>query len=269
MRYVWSVYARYLHDRRRSAFFWTLGTALVGVMVAAFYPAVKDLTKEYTGSGENTLNAIAGVSAGTDLSAPPGYLWSQFYSNVLPWIAAAFGVSLGAAVVAGDEDEGTLEYLLAFPVTRTQAASARFLALETLMFILIAVTGAVMAAMLPVMGLTDGITVSNFIAANVGAFCLALFYGGFAFMIGAAGGGRGLTLGLGGGLAVGGYLLYTLAAASGKLQEVMNFSIWNNYINSQPLIEGWTFELIAPPLIVAALFFVAGWQWFLRRDIRH
>lgn len=46
-----------------------------------------------------------GISAGTDISAPPGYLWSQFYSNVLPWIAAAYGVSLGTAVIAGDEDE--------------------------------------------------------------------------------------------------------------------------------------------------------------------
>lgn len=262
-----SVYLRYLHDRRRSAFFWTLGAALMAVMVAAFYPAVKDLVGDFT-QGDSGLNALMGVSADTDISKPPGYLWSQLYSNVLPWVVAAYGVSLGTACIAGDEDEGTLEYLLAYPATRTQVAFARFLALETLLLVLVTVTGLVCAAVLPLFDLTAGITVGNFIAANVGVFCLALFYGGFAFMLGAAGAGRGMTLGVGGALAAGGYILYTLAATSGKLQHLMNFSIWNGYINSQPLLKGWTFELVGPPLIAAAVFFVIGWQWFLRRDIR-
>ena len=62
-------------------------------------------------------------TSGIDPKSPLGYLWIGLYANVYPWMLMAFGVVLGVAAIAGDEDTGSLEYLLAL---RSRARRSRW-----------------------------------------------------------------------------------------------------------------------------------------------
>ena len=116
------IYRRWLRDRRLSTAMWTLGSVLTIVATAAFYPSLSSATGESLSESTGAMSALLGLSAGIDPSTPLGYLWISLYANVVPWVLMALGIAVGTAAVAGDEETGTLEYLLARPVTRTTIA---------------------------------------------------------------------------------------------------------------------------------------------------
>jgi len=80
-------------------------------------------------------------TSGIDPKSPLGYLWIGLYANVYPWMLMAFGVVLGVAAIAGDEDTGGLEYLLAWPVTRSTVTLARFASMLTILASVAAASG--------------------------------------------------------------------------------------------------------------------------------
>jgi len=59
------------------------------------------------------VQTLPGLSAANTLTAPIGYLNSQYFANVLPLILLVFAIGLGAWAISGDEAGGTLELLLA------------------------------------------------------------------------------------------------------------------------------------------------------------
>lgn len=100
---------------------------LVSAVTAAFYPSLTSTTGGGIGANSSgAMSSVLGLGGGINPSSPVGFLWSANYSNQLPWLLMALGIALGTAAIAGDESEGTLEYLLATPVTRTEIAVARF-----------------------------------------------------------------------------------------------------------------------------------------------
>ena len=107
-----TVYARFLRDRVRSTVWWTLGLVIIIVATAAFYPSLGASTGGLvSGSGEG-MSTFLGLQDVIDPGTPLGYLWISLYANIYPWVLMALGIAVGVAAIAGDEDTGTLEYLL-------------------------------------------------------------------------------------------------------------------------------------------------------------
>src|SRR5215471_18545221 len=101
-----TLYVGWLRARLRSTIFWTVGVAAVLVVNAAFYPSLKDFFADFQPQGNPGVSSLLGLTNGIDPSSPLGYLWSNLYSNVLPWMLMALGVALGASAIAGDEEVG-------------------------------------------------------------------------------------------------------------------------------------------------------------------
>ena len=180
MTRTWHVYLRWMRDRRRSTIWWSVGIALVSAVTAAFYPSLRDAAGQGLSSSD-TMSSVLGLGTGIDPSTPVGFLWSFNYSNQLPWLLMALGIALGTASIAGDESEGTLEYLLAKPVTRTQIAMARFAGMITVLVIASIVNLVAVAAIMPFVELTDSVTVAaadGTTATSPGATIGDLFVGG-------------------------------------------------------------------------------------------
>src|SRR6516164_9844718 len=94
-------------------------------------------------------------TSGIDPKSPLGYLWIGLYANVYPWMLMAFGVVLGVAAIAGDEDTGGLEYLLAWPATRSTVTLARFASMLTILALVAAASGLSLVICLPLFDLTE------------------------------------------------------------------------------------------------------------------
>lgn len=279
----WHIYLRWMRDRRRSTIVWSLSVTAVSVVTAAFYPSLTSAAGGALGSdASGTMSSMLGLSDGVNPSTPVGFLWALNYSNQLPWLLMALGIALGTASIAGDESDGTLEYLLAKPVTRTEIAMARFAGMFTVLLVASVVNLIGVAVTMPLFDLTDsatltaldgststapGATVGDLVVGGLSAMAVGLGSGAVAYFLGAATGRRGLALGVSSGFAVAGYVLYTLSNVTGDLEWLTWISPWRWFIDDAMMVNGLTVDVLWP-VGLAALALLAGWQLFLRRDLQ-
>jgi ABC-2 type transport system permease protein len=275
------IYLQWLRDRLRSSVVWTLGLVLTIVATAAFYPSLAESTGDSLENSSGAMSSLMGLSGGIDPSTPLGYLWISLYANVLPWVLMALGIVLGTAAIAGDEDTGVLEYLLARPVTRTTVALSRFAAAVTILLAVSAVSALSLIASIPFFELGDavtttgvdgstatspGATAGDVAAGTFAAFAVSVGVLGVAYLIGGITGRKGLTLGAASGFAIAGYVLYTLSQTTSSLEALTWVSPWRWYIHDAMLIDGLTPNVLLP-FGLALVCLVVGWQVFLRRDL--
>jgi beta-exotoxin I transport system permease protein len=276
-----TIYRRWIRDRRWSTVSWTVGSVLVMVATAAFYPSLADLGESFTDSGA-AMSAVLGLGSGVDASSPLGYLWISLYANVFPWILMALGVSLGGAAIAGDEDTGALEYLLSKAVTRTTVLLARLAAAMTILLFVAVVSALSLVASLPFFELADattatapdgttvtvpGATVGDIASGTFAAFAVAVGLTGIAFLLGAATGRRSIAMGVAAAVGVGGYVLYTLSSMTSSLDALTWVSPWRWYVDDVMLIDGLSGNVLLP-FVTATVSVAAGWWIFLHRDLR-
>lgn len=203
---------RALEDRRVALAWWALGIILYTAMIMAVWPVIEgnqefaDLAQSYPDS----IKALMGGSEAFDaFTTPTGFLDSYLYSMILPFIFVGLAVSIGAALLAGDEEAGVLELLLSHPVGRVSTALQKSGAMAAATVGLGAVVVVVIWVAGSIVDLQVGI--GALLAASLGTVLFALLHGQLALLAGAAGGSKGLALGVGWGVALGGYLFDILA----------------------------------------------------------
>ena len=107
-----------LRLRWRSLLWWTVAVVLLSALVASFYksiagdPAFEDIY----GSLPESLEALLG---GADLASPVGYLSSQMYAFFMPALLLVYAIGRSTSTLAGEEEDHTLDLLLAQPISRT------------------------------------------------------------------------------------------------------------------------------------------------------
>jgi len=276
------IYSRWMRDRTRSTIGWTIGLVIIVVVTAAFYPSLAESTGDSLENSSGAMGAMLGLSGGIDPSTPLGYLWIGLYANIVPWVLMALGIALGTAAIAGDEDTGVLEYLLARPVPRTSIAISRFAAAVSILFIVSALSALSLVASIPLFQLGDavtrpaadgttvsvaGATAGDVAAGTFASFAIALGVTGLAFLIGGITGRKSMTLSISSAITIGSYVLYTVSESTGALDAITWVSAWRWYIDDAMLINGLSWAVLLP-FALATVCFGVGWQWFLRRDLQ-
>ena len=278
-----AVYRRWLRDRVVSTVVWTVGIVLIVVASAAFYPSLSGISNGGAASGGSAMSTFLGLSQGIDPSSPLGFLWISLYANIYPWMLMALGVALGVAAIAGDEETGALEYLLAKPVTRTTVALARFAGTVTILVLVSVLSGLALILSLPLFDLDNavtstaadgssvtspGATAADILNGTFASFAVALGLAGVAFLLGGVTGRKGVALGGAAAFGIGGYVLYTLSNMTDSLKALTWISPWRWYVDKAMLINGLAWEVILP-FAAALIGFLVGWLVFLRRDLQN
>ena len=123
-----TVFRKALWDRRRSIVWWAIGMAALAGITVAFYPSIRDdaegFESLFDSMPEGLLNMF-GIDSAAELVTATGLVNSRIYAGIGPLILAVLGISLGTAAVAGEEQDGTLDLLLAQPVSRTRIVLAK------------------------------------------------------------------------------------------------------------------------------------------------
>ena len=242
----------------------------MAALLAVAYPTVRgnsELDKTFANLPPG-VEALLGLSGGNPLSSPSGYLNSQFFANILPVMLLVFGIGSGAAAIAGDESAGTLELLLANPISRVRVALARLGALAAMLSALAAVCAIALIVLAPSTGLNRGLSSAHIVAATVAATLTAFTFAGVAFAVGAATGRRGTALALAAGLAVAGYLLEGLAPQVNVLHPTGAVNPWHWLLSADPLRHGLTWHTWLLPLASVTAFTVISMPRLARRDLR-
>lgn len=259
-----SVFTKWLWDTRRSLLGWAVAIAAVGTMYAAFWPSIRnpEMMKALEAYPKSMLEALNFDDVGT----AAGYLSSAVYGLLVSVLMAVFAIAAGTRAVAGDEEAGTLDLILAHPVGRTRLALQRVAALT----VGIGLVGAALwLAMLALRGPAqlDGVSPGALAATTLQLVLFAVTFGALAFAIGAATGRKALTLGVSGGVAVFAFLANGLIPQVDGLEWVRNLSFWHWYLGGEPLVNGLQVGDCAL-LAATTVGLVASGTWaFNRRDV--
>ena len=262
-----NVFLKSLRDLRRSFAWWTVGLAGYVALIASVYPTVRDNPdlEKLVESYPEALKAFVAFGGQFDFTSAAGYLGSELFSFMMPALFLVAAVGHGAGTLAGEEERGTIDLLLSSPLSRTRVALEKLAA----MCVELAALGVVLwlALWLGARAFSMEVSVAHLASATALLVVLALAYGAIAFMVAAATGRKTLAIGLTVALAVGAYLVNSLASLVEVLEPFQKATPFYHYAVADPLRQGldpWhTLFLLAVGAGAAA----AGVLLFDRRDL--
>lgn len=256
-----------LRDAGRAIAWWTLGLLAMTALMVAAYPSVRgnhDLNK-MVDNYPDAFKAFLGLGETVDYTSPAGYLNSELFSFVVPLLLLIAAIGAGARATAGEEELGTLDLLLANPISRRRLVLDKLAALcaEVVVLALVLWLALVVGA-----GAVDmHISAAHLAAATATAALLAVAYGAIALFLGALLGRRGAAIGITAAGALAAYLLSSLAELVTFLEPVRVASPFYHYAANNALRAGLAPEHIAVLLGLAVLATLAAVVAFERRDL--
>lgn len=256
-----------LRDMRRGFAWWALGLVGLVTMQISVYPTVRDDPgfSELTESYPDVLKELFGFGGSFDYTSPAGYLGIELFSLIVPLLLIIAAVATGAAMIAGEEDRGTLDLLLSLPVTRRRVAAEKLGAMAAE----VAALGLVLLVSLwiGVQAIDMGLSLARLAAVTLAAVILATGFGAIALFLGAATGSRGAAIGVSAALAVAAYLVNSLAALVSQLETAQRFSPFYHYSAPDPLRNGFSGWHLVALLVVVVVASAAALVVVDRRDL--
>ena len=115
-----NVFLKTLSDARRALVWWSLGLIGMSTLMIAVYPTVRDnpdlnkMVQDYP----EALKAFIAFGGELDYVSGAGYLGSELFAFMVPLLLLIAAIGAGARAIAGEEERGTLDLLLANPLSR-------------------------------------------------------------------------------------------------------------------------------------------------------
>lgn len=258
---------RSLSDHRRSFLFWVLGVGCYVVLIVVVWPTVRDSAQLSQAFADypDTLKELFGGEASFDFTTSAGYLNAELFSLMYPLFLSIFAIALAASTLAGEEEHGQLDLVLAYPVRRTRVVTEKAAAVGVAIVGLAGSTGLTMY----LVGLAVDLDTpaGNLAAAVVGSALVAAVMGGVTLLAGAASGRRAVAVGAGAGVFGAAYLLQVLGAFVDSLGSARWLSPIHLANGRTPVRDGWPWlELGVLVLVVVVLTAAARWV-FAHRDL--
>ena len=253
-----------LRLRRTSLLVWTVSIAALVFLVVGIYPSIRDnpsLDSVY-GNLSPTMQALLG---GSSLTSAIGYLNTQLFAFFLPAVLLVFAVGRGASAIAGEEEEHTLDLLLAQPILRrsvylqkSAVVSAGILVLTAASLAPLILVNSAVRLDLPVDQLAGA-------CLQMGLFCCALGLGAQATA--AATGRRAVGVAVTVGYTVVTYVLYGLSQTVHALTYIRPLMLWRWYLSNDPVRTGAGLAEVLVLLGVCAVALLVGIVTFAQRDL--
>ena len=115
-----NAFVKTLRDARRAIGWWSLGLIAMAALMIAVYPSVRDnpdlnkMVEDYP----DAFKAFLGLGENVDYTSAVGYLNSELFAFMVPLLLLIAAIGAGARATAGEEERGTLDLLLANPISR-------------------------------------------------------------------------------------------------------------------------------------------------------
>ncbi|WP_062389685.1 ABC transporter permease subunit [Demequina iriomotensis] len=257
-----TLYLKSLRDRGTSALIGVSSLWLVAVFGMWAYAGLGDDAVAFFDDMPALYTDLVGINGDAGVA---GLMLSMMFNFIGPFVVAGIAVSMGAAALAGEENDGTMNVLTTAPRSRTRVLASKGLAALTIALVvnLLAWAGYLLA----ILAFGESASGVNIGAATLHVTAVALLYGAVAFALGAATGHQRLASG------VATAFLVLSFFASGLLPMIDGGEDWAKifpwyYINAaNPLVDGADWAQVLVLLGIAAALVVVGWAAYVRRDL--
>ena len=246
---------------------WGISLFLLGLLLVSFYDTIAAQQEQF----EKLLEvyppeflAFFGELGTLNFVTPEGFLGVEFFSY-MPLVLGIFAVLAGSGLLASDEENGRLDLVMAYPVSRTALFLGRLFAFvgATLLILAICWLGLVVPMTWSTMNVGLGAMARPFIA----LFAELMLFGTLALLLSMVLPSRRLAAMTAGMFLVASFFITGLARLVEDLKPVAGFSPLN-YYQGGDAIRGLNGTWIAGLLAVSLVFTVLAWWRFERRDIR-
>jgi len=256
-----------IRQKRGTIIWWCVGLIFFLFLSLIFYPTIKHQSVQLDKSFSQIPDTAKQLFTDTnDIFSPVGYLSSQVFYLMLPLLMGVLAINQGMGLLGKEERENTIELLLARPVSRGRLLGGKALA----GLLIVVAVGLVSILFTALMCRLVGLEASSayILEAGMAVVLLSLTFGSVAFLLSALGrAGRSASIGISAVVALGGYILVSLASSVSWLRwpaKIFPF----NYYHSAELLRGkysWLNAIYFVAVIAGCL--ILSWLAFRRRDL--
>ncbi len=259
-----NTFLKTLFDKRWSTLIWFVVIAIFCLFVIVLFPTFKESFGEALKDTPESLRSLLGEAS--DYQNINGYLDIQVINQMI-FLTLIMSIIMGTGLLSGEESSGTLQSLLAQPVSRTKVYLSKLAAMSLLLLLASfgIFAGTYIGAL--IIGEAGNLDASRLLLATFMTWIITLFFGVMAYAIGAVTGKKGMAGIVAGFLAFATFMITTLSGTAEVLRTVNYISPFK-YFNTPSIMKtGLDTNNLLILVVGIALMAVAGWIVFRKRDI--
>jgi ABC-2 type transport system permease protein len=246
---------------------WGLGLFFIAWPVVLAYDVVQKEQDKIKEVARNFQFFFGAMGADLDrITHPSEYLTMRFFSY-MPLILGIFAILSGSGLTAVDEEKGTLDLILAHPVSRTSTFLGRFMAMLLTLLIILVMSWAGMNVWMSRTHLRNQITPAQLGLPYLSLLAELLFFATLAMLLSLIMPSRRQAATAGGVILVGSFFITMFSRLDPSLDRLARFSPLNYYQSGQAILGLNGFWLVGL-LVAAACHTFLAWYLFEQRDIR-
>lgn len=257
-----SILRKEIKDRRNSIGVVSASLAGFALLFAGMYKSVAGDLGEILGSFPAGFEAIIGDFGA--ISQPEGWLGIELYSLFLPFAIAIAAILYGANTIGKEEESGTLELLLASPISRSKLIIQKSLGLAVQAAIIAGSTwvGVFMGTLI----FDFDVSLINVFWASFAAWLLGMLYGYFSLAVQSVKGSRSFGLAAGAGLLAATYFAQVLSELIDQLDFLKYLSPFHYFDVQAVLLNGPNVGYFAVLAACSIAFYTVAHLSFKQRD---
>jgi len=265
---MFTVFSYSLRKSRGAIIGWGIGLAVLAIMMGSLFDMMASSSEmmDVMSAYIETMPELAEMFNFGAMNTPIGWLDVEYFS-FMPLIIGLFATGAGASLLARDEEGGTLDLILAHPVSRTVLFWGRLLANTLVIIILLLISW---ASLLLTMTWSENFIIPAYdlLLPFVSLFGILMLFMTLALLLSMLLPARSMASMITGMLVVASFFITFLSEAVEELERAADFSPLT-YLETSSAIENglnltWFGILIAITLALALI----SWQMFQRRDVR-
>jgi len=245
---------------------WGVGLAVWGLLVLLIFPSMAD---QFAAMDLPEFYEVFGVGEGAQLGTLEGFVTVEMTNFVGPIVLGIVAVVMGGATLAGEEDSGTLETLLALPLPRYRIVLAKgaALALAFLLILLIMFLGTWGGLLMIQDQVETDLTAVDLLTGALAPWPLLMFFLTLSMWLGAYLPTRGHATAIGTALLIASYMIEGLGAISEKIEPLRPYVPHHYFTEMNALVDGWDATCVGVLFGGAVLFLILTLVSFGRRNV--
>tara|TARA_Y100000758_G_scaffold155928_1_gene110636 strand:+ start:166 stop:960 length:795 start_codon:yes stop_codon:yes gene_type:complete len=261
LNYIFSIY---IISRWKNILIWSVSMFILALVFTGLYDSFKGEITDMIGNAPKLMEAMIGPIS-EDAVTPEIWLGIELYGLLFPILLAVIAVSAGASAIGTEEESGTIELILASPISRGRVVLEKSLGIMIQLGI---VSGFLWV------GIATGsllfpfdVSLTNVFFATAMGWIFGTTVAYITMSIQSLKGRKGLALGVGSGFVGLSYVMMVISGLLNGLNSLKYTSLFNYYDGRSVLINGLNETSFAVMLGLSGLFLVVSLYGFYNRDV--